>query len=114
MVKDVMIGDKTVAMAANAASPIFYKKLFHKDMLRVIASLMKTTEEEQMEAADTVIELAFLLAATGEHRDMSKISEADYISWLEGFELMDILAATDDIVGVYFAQTKTDSEAKKN
>ena len=35
MVKDVMIGDKAVAMAANAASPIFFKKLFHKDMLRV-------------------------------------------------------------------------------
>jgi len=112
MYKEVKVGNTTVPMLANGATPIRYKLLFHKDIL----AEFKSIEGDESKIA-TVGELAFIMAMQakahdGEY-DISKLNEEDYLTWLEQFNPLDIEMSSDKIIDVYVGNTVTSSEPKK-
>ena len=112
MIKDVTIGDQTVAMAANAATPIRFASVFHADPMRGLGELQKGGNAEG-EATNLIMKLGFIMAMTAERRNFGILSEDDYISWLEGFELMDFIKAANEIIAVYLGNKEMLSESKK-
>lgn len=110
MVKDVKIGDQTVAMAANAATPFLYVQIFHdEDPLQILSKL---TEENQMAGAAVLMKLGYVMAMHAQKSlsEMLKLKTEDFYAWLERFDYMDLLSAAKDIRDIYFHQTKTMSE----
>lgn len=113
MIKDVKIGDQTVAMAANAATPIRFATVFHEDPMRGLDELQKGGEADAGRATSLIMKLGYVMAMTAEKKDLTKLSEDDFVEWLEGFELQDFMEATNDIVAVYLGNKKMLSSSKK-
>lgn len=105
----IMIGQHDVEMAANAASPYYYRKVFQEDFLALI--------QEKEPQTDLMQKMAFIMAMQARHGEdaaaLNKLSEAEYMKWLSGFEPLDVLMATEDITSLYFRQDKVTTASKK-
>lgn len=101
----VTIGDKDIPMLANAATPFRFKSIFHTDILQ---NMMKGDEGDVTEYE----KLAFVMAMQAEKKDMTKLSEEDFISWLEDFEFTDVVNALPQVVNIYMKNTSSDSDPK--
>ena len=107
--KDVKVGAFTIPMRANGRTPLYYRQIFHKDILSAFSS-----EGSQITmASENVPEVAYVLAMSGEGADMSKLNEDTFEEWLEQFEAMDLLMAGEDIFDVYLGNLATTSKSKK-
>lgn len=96
----VQIGDKTVEMLSNAASPVFFKQVFHEDFLS------KTAEVNSTGAIDTDLfsKMFFIIAKHAEKADPMKLNFNSYIEWISQFELIDLINALPDIATFVFGQ----------
>lgn len=96
----VVIGDKKVEVVANAASPYLYKGVFHEDFLIEVQKSNPST--------DLFVKMGFIMAmqAAKSRQDVQNLNIDDFYDWLEEFDAMDILLATDALSNVYFDQTK--------
>lgn len=105
MTSTIKIGDKEIAMTANAATCYRYKQAFKKDLFQQL----KNTQDLSVEV---IQELAYVMhkQAAGE---ANTISTDDYMIWLEDFDPMEIAIASGDIVNIYAGQQATTSAAKK-
>lgn len=109
MYKVVNVGDKEIPMRASGRTPLYYKQVFHADLLSKMVS-----DGNQITLVESALpELAYIMAMNGSDMDMSKINEDLYAEWLEQFEPMDLLVAGEDIFKVYLGNLQTDSESKK-
>lgn len=114
MEKVIKIGTHDVSLLANAATPIRFRNIFGKDLLTIIHEGTSREGVDMKVASEVAPELAFIMAKSAEKADMSKLNEAKMLEWLERFEPMDIVNATEAIFSVYFGDTETEVEAKKN
>ena len=114
MYAKITIGSKEVEMAASAATPFCYSALFKKDLIKEQAPLL-SGKQDPAEAIGMINELAFVMAmnATRKLDEMRKLTEDDFIEWLSRFEVFDMMAAANDILGVYLGNTKMLSKSKK-
>lgn len=112
MVKTVLIGSKEVEMAATAASPHHYRARFKRDALRTF-ELINEGKIEQSEGVELFIELGYIMARTAQKADMFHLKEEDYYDWLEGFDYMDLIDASQDIAQVFFKGKLQLSSPKK-
>ena len=112
MFSTVRIGERMVEMAATAASPVHYRQLFKRDALRTFEKI-QSGEMDKADSIDLFNELGFIMAMTAKRADMFKLTQEDYISWLEGFDYMDLIDASDAIANVYFNNRIQTSEPKK-
>lgn len=108
MFKEIKIGEQTIPMIANGATPIRYRQLFHKD---IITKMNGGTNAD--DAVEMASELAFIMAKSAEKADMSTLNMDDYYEWLEQFETFDIVQSSEEIFSVYVGQEVTTSTAKK-
>jgi len=99
---------RTVPMLANAATPIRYKMVFGKDLLN---SMMFTGGTDL--DIEIIGRLAYLLNKQAIKADLAKLTEDDYIDWLEGFDSMAFIDSAQEIVGVYLGSRGNSSKAKK-
>lgn len=108
----VKIGSTEVGMLANAASPIIYKQLFHKDFLRQMTQLQGGNEIDGLEL---FAEMGFVMAMQHENpwEEIRKLTEDDYIEWLAQYDPNDVLIASEEIANLYNGQSKTLSASKK-
>jgi hypothetical protein len=113
MVKTLKIGGGEVILAANAATPYRYKNLFHEDLFRIFSDTQGKSEAENISLTDTVMKLCFVMAKQAEKADMSMLSEDDFITWLEGYDPMDIVLVGEDIINLYMGSTKGSIDPKK-
>lgn len=108
MRKEITIGDENVAVVANAATPFIYSKIFNDDLLR---GMQKDPED-----VSRFIRLAFTMAKQADTSSaelmQGKVTEDDFVSWLEKYEFMDICDATTEILSVYQASKKGSSVPK--
>lgn len=107
MRKTVKIGSENTELVANAASPYLYKIIFHEDFLRSLQE-----KEPDLEA---IQKMAFVMAKQGEMTSMTQLAELsvdDYYDWLVGFDPMDILTASEEIMKLYLGQAKGTSVPK--
>lgn len=114
MEKVIKIGTKDVTLAANAATPIRFRNIFGKDLLTIISEGTSSEGVNMNVASEVAPQLAFLMAKTAEKADMTKLNEDKLLEWLEQFEPMDVINATEQIFSVYFGDSETEVEAKKN
>ena len=114
MEKVIKIGTKDVALQANAATPIRFRNIFGKDLLTIVSEGTSPEGIDMKVASEVAPELAFIMAKSAEKSDMTKLNEDKMIEWLEQFEPMDLINATDGIFSVYFGDSETEVEAKKN
>lgn len=114
MEKVIKIGTKDVALSANAATPIRFRNIFGKDLLTIVSEGTSPEGIDMKVASEVAPELAFIMAKSAEKADMTKLNEDKMIEWLEQFEPMDLINATDGIFSVYFGDSETEVEAKKN
>lgn len=109
MYREIKIGNSTIPMSANGATPIRYRMVFGKDLLSEFQSI----ENNYSIAIDTISELAFIMAKAADKSDMDQLNKAAFIDWLEQFEPFDITTAAEEIIDLYMGNTKTTSEVKK-
>lgn len=114
MYAKIMIGDKEVELAANAATPIFYTDTFKKDFYKVTAPLF-SGKSDPAENIGIITELAFIMAMSPHRgfKEMRALKFDDYVEWLTGFENIGIYNAMKDILDVYLGNNKTLSTQKK-
>ena len=107
MKKIVVIGSKEVPMLANGASVILYKNVFHEDFLALM--------QKPQPPADMFVKMGFIFAKQGEGMSMKEVnslSEYNFLEWLEDFEPLDVLVATDSISELFTAQAEKTSDPK--
>ena len=113
MYREVKIGENTIPMLANGATPIRYRMVFGKDII----SEFQSANEDGGRVSSTISELAYIMAMAAESKDgkvnMSKLNLESFMEWLEGFEPLDITMAAEEIVDVYMSNQETHSEIKK-
>lgn len=102
----VQIGDKKIDMVANAFSPYLYKQIMREDFL------VKVQEKDP--DPDLFVKMGFVMAkqAELERSELYKLSMEEYFEWLEGFDPMDPMLATDAIAKIYFDQEQNSSLPK--
>lgn len=109
MKEKVNIGAKSVELAVNAATPLYFKAVFGQDIYRLSMDLGDDTGE----AIDNFQKLAFIMNAQAKKDDVMSKTIEDYIAWLEKFLPMDIALAVPDIADVYMRQTQPTVTPKK-
>lgn len=105
-------GGKTLELAANAATPFRYKQLFGADLLKLFQQNTKD-ESENVLLAETISQLAFIMTKQAEKADMNLVSIEEFYAWLEDYEPLDFVLASEQIIKVYLSSTRSSVEAKK-
>lgn len=113
MYREIKVDDITVPMIANGATPLRYRHLFGKDLI----AEFQDAEDNAAKVTDCIPELAFIMAKAAEAKDgtvdMNKLSQDDFITWLEQFSPMGLALAAEDIVDLYMGNAKTSVDSKK-
>ena len=113
MYREIKIGEMSIPMLANGATPIRYRMVFGKDLM----SEFNQIQEDTGKASTSLSELAFIMAkaaeAFNEKKAMTTLNQESYVEWLEQFEPLDLVLAAEDIVNLYMGNGETLSEAKK-
>lgn len=108
MTADIQIGSDTIRMCGNAATPIRYKGIFHRDLMMTFKGMTADMFE-----ADIVKELAFVMAQQARGADWKQVTFDDYVSWLEAYEEMDILSKSAEIIALWVDNSETTVKNKK-
>lgn len=108
MRKEFEIGGNTFAFVANAATAVYYKMFFRKDLL---TSLSKGDGIEI--ASDALPELAFIMAKQADKADMMHLKYETYLEWLERFDALDLATNAEKILSVFYTDMETSVEPKK-
>lgn len=111
MQRDIEIGDKTVAMRANAATAYRYRQVFKGDLLTELVARQNNPNDP--EYIELIQRLGYILAAAAEGKDMNTLSEVDYVDWLENFEAVELMEALPKIMEVYIGNKVQKSTPKK-
>lgn len=122
-------GAKSIPMLANAATPVVFRRVFHQDLLieqdkyvKAYAQLGQDPDALERGSIEVDLDLpgkmAYVMSAAAEKADgkreaLSVLSVDGYMEWLEGFEATAFALAVEDIFGLYSANQKTGSTAKK-
>jgi len=144
MIGRVKLSDgREMMLRSTAATDIRYKQVFGVDCFEALckvaavlsecgdlAESIKAGKEPSAETTDKLLKLgqsgclqviqqiAYILNASANKRDMGMLNVVDYVNWLEDIEPFDLLVASTDIFSVYFGGKATESTiaeaAKKN
>lgn len=108
MKKEITIGDQNIGLAASAATPFIYQKIFHKDFLREM--------QQDDKNVFNYIRLMFVMAkqADTDTKALMKgeVTEEDFVAWLDQFEQLDVMEALSDALQLYQASRKGTSVPK--
>ena len=107
MYKTFVFGDKEVAACANAALPYRYKQVFREDLLDFINKPLNPTD--YMNLGGKVL---YIMHNAAIKADMNSLNFDDYLTFLEGFTLGDILDQAQDILAFMYETTKASSQKK--
>lgn len=113
MYREVKVGNTTIPMLANGATPIRYRMVFGKDII----SEFQMAEEDNGRISSSISELAYIMAMAAEAQEgkisMANLNQESFVDWLEKFEPMDLTLASEEIIDVYMGNQITHSEVKK-
>lgn len=101
---------KEIGVVANGYSPIFYRRLFGKDIMGQVTNFNLDSPDDIF-----VSELLFVMKeqAERERQDLGNVTMDDYYDWLESIDGGSIMYASADVIMFYLGQTKTASKPKK-
>lgn len=107
MKHQLRIGDKTFKAEATAATPIYYREAFNKDIFIDLGKNAELAEEGKTDEIDQNIYARIAYIITGEHK------KKDYIKFLEQFQSYDIFMASEDIIKIWEGNIETVEEGKE-
>ena len=102
MFKKITIDGRELELAANAATPFRFKQVFKKDLFAILGNESKA----EAEGVEAVTELAFIMAKQAEKADMNKLTEEEFLTWLEDFSGMAFVETAEEILNVYMDSTE--------
>lgn len=108
MLQTITAGSKQIDLRASGATPIYFKTVFHKDIITALKSM--DNEETVQEYAP---ELAYIMNQQAAGSNMAMLNYDTFIEWLDQFEPLDLVMAAKDIVTVYLASAKQTATPKK-
>ena len=111
MFREIQVGEKTVPMLSNAATPIYYRQVFSKDLLVFLQSMNNKGIVDGF--SETVSQLGYVMAAQADKKKINELNFDKYIEWLSDFEPLDFEQASGDILGLYTSGGRTLSRSKK-
>lgn len=103
MYRKIEIDGKELEFMANAATPFRFRQVFKRDLLSIFAN----EEKAQAEGVEVVTELAYVMNKQAEKADFDKVTFEDFLEWLEGFEPMAFIDASEAIVSVFTDSSQT-------
>ena len=112
MYKEIQVGVKTVPMLSNAATPLFFRQVFSKDLLVFLQS-MNNGKGIIDGFSETASELAYVMNAQAEKKKINELNFDKFVEWLSDFESLDFETASGDILGLYTSGGRTLSKPKK-
>lgn len=108
----VKIGNQSVEMVANAATPVLFKEVFHEDYFQAAEEFSRSPSNG--EVVDIYSKIGFIAAHQAKKDfEVQSLTFEDYLRWLEQFEAYDMLDAVDAIAGLYSYQAKETAVPKK-
>lgn len=111
MRKEITMEGRTLALSANAATPLRYKMTFQEDLLTALGGV-KTEGDNLPDVGEIVAKLAYIM----NKQDEGTANEAtfeDFLAWLEKFDdpmIFTLKAA--EIIQFYMQNVKTTSKPK--
>lgn len=115
MFKEISIGKKEVKLLSNAATPLYYKQTFNKDII----SKIYNSEDRIRDVGDLAPEIAFIMeiqakaSEEGRRAKPEELTNEKYFDFLEEFEPLDFMNAAQEIINLYLGDAMTDSKSKK-
>lgn len=109
MTKEIDFRGKTITFTSNGATPLFYKQLFHKDLLKEIS----TDDDGIGIATERIPELGFIMAKQADKADMMHLTYEMFLEWMALFEPFDMTLKGEEIFAVYAADLMTTEQPKK-
>ena len=110
MIKEIKLGERTLTLNANAATPVRFKMTFGEDLLKILGA----SESDASSLPDTVAQLSYVMNKQA-LKEVSNLSFDDYLLWLEEFEDPTVfLQNSADIMSFYLQNVKTSSKAKNS
>lgn len=142
MHKDIMMQmsdgtERSVSFVANGATSLRYRMIFGRelgdDIARILTALQASEGVEVNADSDEVdvdqlkkmislidsgemqaaYQLAYIMNATAEGKNMRTLDDDSYFDWLEQFEPMELLMHSTDVIGLYLNNRATSSTPKK-
>lgn len=113
MYQVVKIGEKEVPMLSMASVDVYYRQIFHKDAIK----LQSSKEFDEGDLINFVCEMGFVMAKFAELKDrkeIAKLTDDNYLEWLDQFDRAEFMAALPDVRMVYEGQQITHADSKKN
>lgn len=105
----VEIGDKKIDMLANAASPVIYRRIFHKDFI------MQMDPKGEVDT-NAISEMGFVMYMQTQKtfkEIVDTVTEDAFYEWLAQFEALDVVMAAGAIFALFKGQEKTLVTQKK-
>ena len=122
MYKVIAIGQEKIPILSKASTNMYYKSVFHEDPITV-------QSKDDVENAERIYfsqKLTFIMMKQAEAQEavtagkassirdfMQKVTEDDYLDWLDQFDFMDLQESFEEVLEVYTASNKSTSTAKK-
>lgn len=106
MIKTIKIGNREVKLNANAATPVFYRAKFNRDLMQDLEPGFSIDGAVEYE---TYARLAYIMA-----QDAGEEVPEEYTDWLRQFDgLFDLIEALEDIMDVWQRSQKATVSSKK-
>lgn len=104
-------GKKTFGFLATGTTAYRFRQVFHKDLMVMLNNMENLTDEN----ADTSVgdELAYIMNAQAEKKDMNKLNVDDFLTWADQFDGAELFLHMQEFVSLYLGNRKTTSSAKK-
>lgn len=108
MKKELKIDGRTLALNANAATPVRYRMTFGSDLITEMSGISSDSPDFD----SIVTQMAYIMNKQAEG-DVSALSLENYLEWLESFDdPMTFVNAAKEIVSFYLTNIKTGSKSK--
>lgn len=111
MIKEIQVGGKVIPMLSNAATPVYFRQVFGKDLLVFLQGMNKEGISEGF--SETISELAYTMTKQADGAKLVHLSFDNYLKWLEDFGPLDFETASAEILSLYTSSGRTLSRSKK-
>lgn len=114
MIKTVNVGGKEITLRASALTSFLYKKLFGKDIIKVLSNIKDSLE------IDSLLELAYVMNLQANNSEAlddimhGRASVMSFYEWLDQFEYSDLIDANfiATVTSAWIDNQKTSTNSK--
>lgn len=112
MTKEIIVDGASIPMRADGATAFLYKQCFNEDLIKIFTGAANGAE---IDSDSMGKKLAYVMTKQAAEPDPTKVklSFNDFLLWVCKFEPLALSMAGEEIIGLYVANTKTESIAKK-